>query len=96
MQINITHISKLEFLYAFREAFFTSITEKNIQGGFAGAGLVPYDPERVISELDVRIRTLIPPASSPGIVLPWVSQTPHNPREATLQLILIKTRISNH
>jgi len=60
MRMNITHISKLEFLYAFREAFFASIIEKNIQGGFAGAGLVPYDPERVISKLDIRIRTLTP------------------------------------
>jgi len=94
--MNITYISKLEFLCAFREAFFTSITEKNIQGGFTGAGLIPYNPERVISKLDMRIRTLIPPALSPGTVLPWVSQTLHNPREATLQLILIKTRISNH
>src|SRR5512140_61228 len=34
MRMNITHISKLEFLYAFRKAFFASITEKNIQGGF--------------------------------------------------------------
>jgi len=83
MRMNITYISKLEFLYAFREAFFASIIEKNIQGGFAGAGLVPYDPERVISKLDMRIRTPIPPASSPGIVLPWVSQTLYNPREAT-------------
>jgi len=94
--MNITHISKLEFLCAFREAFFASIIEKNIQGGFAGAGLVPYDPERVIFKLDVRIRTPIPPASSPGTVLPWVSQTLHNPREATSQLIFIKTRISNY
>jgi hypothetical protein len=94
--MNITHISKLEFLCAFREAFFTSITEKNIQGGFAGAGLMPYDPERVISKLDIRIRTPTPPASSPTTALPWVSQTPHNPREATSQLTLIKTRISNH
>jgi hypothetical protein len=73
MRMNISHISKLEFLCAFREAFFASITEKNIQGGFAGAGLVPYDPERVISKLDVRIRTPIPPASSPGTALPWIS-----------------------
>jgi len=82
--MNITYISKLEFLYAFREAFFASITKKNIQGGFAGAGLVPYDPERVISKLDIRIRTLTPLASSLRTVLPWVSQTPYNPREATL------------
>ena len=82
--MNIIYISKLEFLCAFREAFFASIIEKNIQGGFAGAGLVPYDPERVISKLDVRIWTLTPLALSLRIVLPWVSQMPHNPREATL------------
>ena len=96
MRMNITHISKLEFLCGFKEAFFASITEKNIQGGFAGAGLIPYDPERVISKLDVRIRTPTPPASSPTTALPWVCQTPHNPREATSQSGFIKTRISNH
>jgi len=84
MRMNIIHISKLEFLYRFKEAFFASITEKNIQGGFAGAGLIPYDLERVIFKLDIRIRTPIPLASSPTTVLPWVCQTLHNPREATL------------
>ena len=70
MRMNITHISKLEFLCGFREAFFISVTERNIQGGFAGAGLVPYDSERVISKLDVRIQTLTPPALSLTTVLP--------------------------
>jgi len=70
MRMNITYISKLEFLYAFREAFFASITKKNIQGGFTGAGLIPYNLKRVISELDMRIRTPTPPTSGPGIVLP--------------------------
>jgi len=96
MRINIIYISKLEFLYAFRETFFASITKKNIQGGFTGAGFMPYDPERVISKLDIRIRTPTPLASNPRIALPWVSQTPHNPREATSQSAFIKTRISNH
>ena len=71
--MSITHISKLEFLCSFKEAFFASITEKNIQGGFAGAGLVPYDPDRVISKLDVRIRTPTPPTSGQATLLPWVS-----------------------
>ena len=83
MRMNIIYISKLEFLCTFREAFFASITEKNIQGGFTGAGFIPYDLERVIFKLDVRIRTPTPPALSLRIVLPWVSQTPYNPREAT-------------
>jgi hypothetical protein len=72
MRMNITHISKLEFLCGFKAAFLALITEKNIQGGFAGAGLVPYDLERVISKLDVRIRTLIPLSLRLGTALPWV------------------------
>ena len=94
--MHINHVSKLEFLCGFREAFFVSMTEKNIQGGFTGAGLVPYDPERVISKLDVKLRTPTPLNSRGGTPQPWVFQTPYNPREATLQSTLIKTRIANH
>ncbi len=94
--MHINHISKLEFLCAFREAFFASITERNIQGGFAGAGLIPYDPERVLSKLDIKPRTPTPPTSRPGTPRPWVFQTPHNPREADSQSTPIKTRIANH
>jgi hypothetical protein len=96
MRMYINHVSKLEFLCAFREAFFASITERNIQGGFAGAGLVPFDPERVLSKLDVRLRTPTLPTSQPGTTQPWVFQTPYNPREADLQSTLIKTRITNY
>ena len=63
IRMHINHVSKLEFLCSFRKAFFTSITGKNIQGGFAGAGLVPYDPERVLSKLDVKLHTLTPPTT---------------------------------
>ena len=61
IRIYINYVSKLKFLYSFRKAFFASITERNIQGGFVGAGLVPYDLERVLSKLDIKLRTLIPP-----------------------------------
>jgi len=60
MRMHINHVSKLEFLCSFREAFFTFMTERNIQGGFAGAGLMPYDPERVLSKLDIKLRTPTP------------------------------------
>ncbi|KAL2014982.1 hypothetical protein VTK56DRAFT_6632 [Thermocarpiscus australiensis] len=53
MRAYINYVSKLEFLYSFREAFFTSIIEKNIQSSFAGAGLVLYNLERVLSKLDI-------------------------------------------
>ncbi|KAJ6436060.1 Glycoside hydrolase family 43 protein [Purpureocillium lavendulum] len=96
MRMHITHVSKLEFLCAFRDAFFASMTEKNIQGGFAGAGLVPYDPQRVLSKLDVRLRTPTPPQTPIEIQLPWVSKTPQNAYEASSQSKHIKTRISTH
>ena len=96
MRAHINHVSKLEFLCAFREAFFASMTEKNIQGGFAGAGLVPYDPERVISKLDVKLRTPTPPTSRPSTAQPWVSQTPYNAQDVNSQSMLIKTRIASH
>jgi hypothetical protein len=53
--VSINYISKLEFFCVFREVFFISITEKNIQSGFAGASLIPYDPDRVISKLNIQL-----------------------------------------
>ena len=42
--LHINHISKVEFLRAFRAAIFTSFREDNIKAGFRGAGLVPLSP----------------------------------------------------
>jgi hypothetical protein len=66
----INHITKLEFLLSFKAAFNTSVTTNNILGGFRGARLAPFDPEAVISKLDVRLRTLSPPPVSDA---PWQS-----------------------
>jgi hypothetical protein len=64
----INHITKLEFLPCFKAAFDAAITKNNILEGFRGAGLVPHDPEVVISKLDVRLRT---PPTVDGA--PWQS-----------------------
>jgi hypothetical protein len=60
MRQQITYITKEDFIPAFRAAFQTSLTESNIQGGFRGAGIVLFDPERVISTLDLKLRTPTP------------------------------------
>jgi len=80
--MHINYVSKLEFLCSFREAFFASLTEKNICGGFVGAGLVPYDLERVLSKLDIKLRTPTPLNSRAGSPQPWVFQTLYNLWEA--------------
>lgn len=96
MRAHINHISKLEFLCAFCEAWITSITEKNIKGGFTGAGLVPFDPERVLSKLDVQLRTPTPPDLLLQATQTWVSKTPQTALEAQSQSDFIKNRISSH
>jgi hypothetical protein len=61
---SINHITKLEFLPAFKAAHEAALTKKNIRGAFRGSGLVPYDPEAVISKLDVKLRTPTPVAEN--------------------------------
>jgi hypothetical protein len=96
MRAGITHISKEDFFPVFLVAFQESMTGKNIRGGFKGAGLVPLDPKSVISKLDVKLRTPTPVEGVEELPAPWVSQTPHNPTEASSQSEFIKNRISRH
>ena len=92
----INHITKVEFLSAFKAAFFAAFGEENIRAGFRGSGLVPLNPDAVISKLDVKLRTPTPTGPPPISSDPWISKTPQNPIEATLQSEFIKSRIANH
>ncbi len=96
MRAHQTHITKADFLPAFYAAFQAAITEKTIKGGFRGTGLIPFDPESVLSRLDVRLRT--PSPANGHLELPdlWVPKTPNNPIEATSQTDFIKRRIRRH
>ncbi|KAK6823615.1 hypothetical protein PG987_013872 [Apiospora arundinis] len=96
MKSHINHITKVEFLIAFRAAFSKVFTPDNVKAGFRRAGLVPLDPDRVISKLDVKLSTPSPTGSLPAATIPWASQTPHNPTEATSQTDFIKSRVRHH
>jgi len=93
MQLRINHITKLEFLPAFKQAFKATFTDQNIKAGFRAAGLVPYDPERVISCLDLRLKTPTPP---PQENTNFVSKTPQNPDELKSLTEHIQSRIVRH
>jgi hypothetical protein len=92
----ITHITKVEFFTAFKDAFFASFGEDNVRGGFRGAGLVPFNPEAVISKLDVKLRTPTPTGPPSALDDPWVSKTPQTAYEANLQSSFIKAKITQH
>ena len=65
---------------------------ENTCAGFRGAGLVPYNPDAVLSKLDVQLRT---PTPAPGTVA-WEAQTPRNAREMEAQSTLIQNRMQNY
>ncbi|APA05390.1 hypothetical protein SS1G_09809 [Sclerotinia sclerotiorum 1980 UF-70] len=96
IKAHINHITKVEFFIAFKAAYLQSFTIQNMKAGFRGAGLIPFDPQSILSKLDIRIRTSTPPSTSLELTNSWISQTPHNPTEALLQSTLVKARITRH
>jgi hypothetical protein len=96
IRLQITHITKDEFFPAFKAAFNAVFTEQNVKSGFRGSGMVPWNPEAVISKLDIRVRTPSLPGSPRDQPQPWISQTPKNATEAISQSTLIKDRVARH
>ena len=96
IKAHINHITKVEFFIAFKAAHISTMTVENIQAGFRGAGLVPYDPQAVLSKLDIKLRTPTPTGPPLLEANPWVSQTPHNPNEAISQSKHVQTQIANY
>jgi hypothetical protein len=96
IRCSITHISKTEFFPAFHAAHRAAITESNIKGGFRGAGLAPFNPENVISKLDVQLRTPTPPEEVVEPSTPWTSRTPKTILETQSHSKYLQERIKNH
>jgi hypothetical protein len=83
----IYHINKEEFLDIYirvRPAVFTSQT---IRSGFLATGLIPYDPDRVLSSLPA-IKTPSPPPGASSVPA-WTSDTPHTTAQLKQQAELI-------
>ncbi|EGU85277.1 hypothetical protein FOXB_04208 [Fusarium oxysporum f. sp. conglutinans Fo5176] len=96
MRRSITHITKTAFFPAFYAAHQATITESNIKGGFRGAGLIPFDPEHVISKLDLQLRTPTPPEEDTSRAQPWTPKTPKTVNEADSHSEYLQRRIRGH
>jgi hypothetical protein len=49
---HVFHVTKVDFITAFKQAFLASFTQANVQAGFRGSGLHLFDPEAVLFHLD--------------------------------------------
>jgi hypothetical protein len=96
IRCSITHVSKTEFFPAFYAAFQATMTEENIRAAFRGAGLIPIDPESIVSKLDIQLRTPTPAEEEVDPSTPWVSKTPKTVLEAQYQSEYLQRRIGRH
>ena len=96
MRQQITYITKEDFIPVFRAVFQASLTKSNIQGGFREAGIISFDPERVIATLDLKLRTPTPQNSCLNTADSWTSQTLSNPTQAISQGSFIKEQVARH
>jgi hypothetical protein len=87
MRDGFNHIDKLDFLEAYPNARTEAFTPENIQNSFAAAGLVPLQPERVLSQLNICLTTPTPPPSRSTISAP---KTPYNLKQLNKQASTIK------
>lgn len=88
MRNRVNHIDKPDFLRAFKTAYIEAMTLANIQSSFAATGIVPYDPDRVLSKLHAQLKTPTPPSTShadaPASAQPWAFETPHDTAQLAL------------
>jgi hypothetical protein len=78
---------------AFKTAYLQSITIQNTKAGFRRTGLVPFNPQTVISKLDIKLQTSIPTGPFSADIDLWISQILYNLTDTLLQTALVKNCI---
>jgi hypothetical protein len=98
IRLGINHIDKSEFLVAYQQARLVALSSSNIRSGFTATGIVPYNPDQVLSRLQVKPRTPTPPLQSDDQHSegPDVLQTPYNVIQLQAQAQAIKQFRQHH
>jgi DDE superfamily endonuclease/Tc5 transposase-like DNA-binding protein/Psq-like protein len=60
------HIDKFDFLADYPRARAEAFKPQTIQTSFAATGITPFEPERVLSKLNISLNTPTPPGSRPS------------------------------
>ncbi|EED11996.1 conserved hypothetical protein [Talaromyces stipitatus ATCC 10500] len=100
MRLGFNHINKIDFLTAFPQARTMAYKAQTIRNSFTATGLVPFNPDRVIQQLDIQLKTPTPPPSRSSNTQSSCLQTPQNTRQFVRQFVrqstTIKKRINKH
>ena len=86
---SVFHVDKLNFLWIYRRIRLTALSESNVRGGFQATGLIPFNPERVLTCLTV-IRTSSPPGTAADASLAWTAETPRTTEQLQQQARIVR------
>ncbi|EEH44254.2 uncharacterized protein PADG_00543 [Paracoccidioides brasiliensis Pb18] len=82
-----------EFLGLCAVARKEAMKDMAIRTGFKATGLMPYNPEGVLTRLQSQLHTHSPPGTSHGSQSPWIPKPPCNVAQLEGQSDKIKQRI---
>ena len=94
--MQITHIIKNNFFFAFKYVFYVIINPKNIQTSFKIISLVPYNLKKMIDNLDFKFHI---PTSSNFYPTNFISINPNMlciAKNAIQNFINLKNKIAKH
>jgi hypothetical protein len=98
MRCGVNHIDKDDFLTMYSEIRNKAYSIQNIKSGFIGTGISPFNPEHMLSKLNVQLRTPTPPSTAHSSAN-WSPKTPKNIKNLTRQTTtidrLIRHRLTN-
>jgi hypothetical protein len=92
IQDQFYHVDKQAFLQILVLIRQKTYTEQNIKGGFSHAGIVPFDPKKVLSQLQIVVDEPTPVSSQPSTStsITWSPKTPHNAHTLECQARSVK------
>jgi hypothetical protein len=94
MRLGVSYIKKLDFLEVYPYARIEVYKSENIINSFGVAGLVPFSPDRVISKLNICLRTLtLPPSRCSESSRNFTPKTPFTEKQLRRQASSIKALI---
>ena len=91
--LDIGHIDKLDFLKILPKARQSAFTAENIQNSFTATGIVPFNPDRILSKLNIQLKTPTPPGSQSTNSAP---KTPYTTKQLEKQATAAKKLLREH
>lgn len=91
--LGVNHIDKIEFLELYQQARAQTFSTKIVANSFAATGIVPFDPDRVLSKMFELFKTPSPPPQVSPAHAEWEAETPHNIEQLEAQTKLLKQHL---